>query len=603
MAQLELFQDQRTMAGPDTDGSVVALEIRSVNRRELPKPICSILDDHRYILRLLKILESESRKVSVSSWPGSECMLSIMHYIQNHTDRYHHPKEELIFATMKFAGMRVRDTMHELMRQHEEMEQQADEIVALIKELDRGRSSSSVAELKQKIVYFCNSLKAHMLLEEERVFPYAYSDLSKSDWRKIDRKIAPIIDPVFGPIKSSLYAEIFERYVAHTVSVSRGVVPVGLIENVAGFAEKFLSQSASTAKKLFPALNKRGGDHISQFSSSAQSVHISSDADSESYSRGDLKYDSRARISWQASLTNLLLRVAIKPYLGRARPGGMQRVGSSGNSAFQPPGDIITTEVDSDQFEARWILPEPAYASVKRTLLYLPGGGFIFPASAFHCRLVKQLAEKLEVRGMLVHYRLAPEYPFPAGLEDAVAAYRYLLEEQGVAPEDIILAGDSAGGGLTLSLLLSIREQGLPMPSCATVFSPFTDLSFSSPSMRYNKFRDPLLPSGSEISSFDVYARDVPSTHPLVSPLFGSFEDFPPILAQVSSTETLLDDTLRLARKARSQDVKFEVEVWQGLPHVFQLLSFLPESAHAIENAVDFIKKQMDFRTAGVLVI
>jgi len=111
-----------------------------------------------------------------------------------------------------------------------------------------------------------------------------------------------------------------------------------------------------------------------------------------------------------------------------------------------------------------------------------------------------------------------------------------------------------------------------------------------------------MLPSGADENSYGTYAGDVSSEHPLVSPLFGSFEEFPPILAQVSSTETLLDDTLRIARKARSQDVKFDVEVWQGLPHVFQLMGFLPESALALDNAASFIRKQMDLR-AGVLVL
>ncbi|RZV49420.1 MAG: steryl acetyl hydrolase, partial [Pseudomonadales bacterium] len=178
------------------------------------------------------------------------------------------------------------------------------------------------------------------------------------------------------------------------------------------------------------------------------------------------------------------------------------------------------------------------------------------------------------------------------GLEDAVAAYRHLLEVEGVAPEEIMIAGDSAGGGLSLSLLLSIREQGLPMPLCACLFSPFTDASLSSPSLKYNRWLDPLLPAG-RMSSMSVYFGDTPLDHPLISPVNASYEDFPPILAQVSSTETLLDDTLRTARRAREQDAKFEVEVWQGMPHVFQIFGFLPEAGEAQTHAVEFIRKQM----------
>jgi acetyl esterase/lipase len=227
--------------------------------------------------------------------------------------------------------------------------------------------------------------------------------------------------------------------------------------------------------------------------------------------------------------------------------------------------------------------------------LYLPGGGFVFPASSFHYKVLNEMAGQLHARGMMVNYRLAPEYPFPAGLEDAVAAYRYLVEEQGVPPNEIVIAGDSAGGGLSLSLLLSIREQGLPMPLCACVFSPFTDISFSSPSMKYNRWLDPMLPTGERMSSLEIYVGDTPVDHPLVSPVHASYEGFPPILAQVSSTETLLDDTLRAARNARAQDAKFEVEVWHGMPHVFQIIPYLPESRRALRHAVEFIKKQMPY--------
>jgi acetyl esterase/lipase len=192
----------------------------------------------------------------------------------------------------------------------------------------------------------------------------------------------------------------------------------------------------------------------------------------------------------------------------------------------------------------------------------------------------------------MVDYRLAPEHPFPASVEDALAAYSHLLD-RGIEPREIAIAGDSAGGGLTLSLLLALRDARLPMPACAACLSPFVDVSLSGPSHEFNRWRDSLLP-GFSADAIRHYTGDTSPDHPLLSPVFGDFAGFPPLLIQVSSSEILLDDSLRVARKARAQGVPVELEVWDSLPHAWQVFAFIPESRIALRDVAAFFTRQFD---------
>jgi acetyl esterase/lipase len=207
--------------------------------------------------------------------------------------------------------------------------------------------------------------------------------------------------------------------------------------------------------------------------------------------------------------------------------------------------------------------------------------------------MLSQLAREAHCRGLLVNYRLAPEHPFPAGLEDAISAYRYLLDS-GLSSDEIVVAGDSAGGGLTLSLLLALRDEGLPLPAAGAIISAMADLSFSTQSRLSNRWRDPLLSARRRTQDFNLYTGDTPLNDPLLSPIFGSFHGLPPLLAQVGGTEILLDDTLRVARKARAQGVDIEVEIWEGLPHDWHLFSFLPESTQALSRIAGFLRAHLD---------
>ena len=186
-------------------------------------------------------------------------------------------------------------------------------------------------------------------------------------------------------------------------------------------------------------------------------------------------------------------------------------------------------------------------------------------------------------------YRLAPEDPFPSGFEDCVEAYNHLLDT-GHDPKDIVLAGDSAGGNMVLSVLLYLRDKGIPLPACGIMLSALLDLTFTGESRFTNARRDPMLPNGGKELIQQMYHPDVADDCPYVSPLFGDFTGLPPLLGQVGSIEILRDDTVRAADRAKAAGVPFRMEVWPGLPHVWQLIDFIPESSEAISHIVAFIQ-------------
>lgn len=295
--------------------------------------------------------------------------------------------------------------------------------------------------------------------------------------------------------------------------------------------------------------------------------------------------------SWQAQAITLPLRLWVKRqlhkgdlYSWRSRLDKLPPF--SGRRARAVC--IEATQIDGVRVE--WI--EPRKGSTTRTLLLLPGGGFVFPATPMHRAFAAALSVALEARTLLVHYRVAPEHPFPAGLDDCLAAYRYLLSE-GVDPQRIVIAGESAGGGLTLSLLLAVKAAGLPLPGAAVAISALADLTYSGESRRYNRLRDPILPVHRSIDLNEIYLGDTNPSHPLVSPVYGDFEGMPPMLIQVGSTEILLDDSLRVAASARAKAVSVQVEVWREMPHGWHLVSMIPETARAIEHIASFVRKHV----------
>ncbi len=247
-----------------------------------------------------------------------------------------------------------------------------------------------------------------------------------------------------------------------------------------------------------------------------------------------------------------------------------------------------STAVRDPDIDARWIAPRNARDD--RVLLYLHGGAFMFRYPRTHAAMVAPWCEALGARALMVDYRLAPEFPFPAAPDDCHAAYRWLLA-RGVAPRNIVVAGDSAGGNLTLATLHAIRSAGEPMPACAVLMSPVVDLTMSGATFVTHARRDPVFSLPQLIGIRNHYLAPEQMLDPRASPLFASFHGYPPLLIQAGSEEVLLDDAVRAAARAHAAGVAVELEIWRYMPHAFQVVRTLPQAAAAAERIVAFIAR------------
>ena len=230
--------------------------------------------------------------------------------------------------------------------------------------------------------------------------------------------------------------------------------------------------------------------------------------------------------------------------------------------------------------------------TVERTVYYLHGGGYVACSPKTHQGFTASLALAANARVLSLDYRLAPEDKFPAALEDAVSGYRLLLEKE--KPGNIVIGGDSAGGGLTAATLIALPERGLPMPAGAFLLSPWTDLAATGDSIVTNDPVDPML-SGKLVNKLaQLYYGEASPTDPLVSPLYGDLRGLPPLRIYVGDTEILLDDARRLAERAKQQGVTVDLRVWNKMPHVWPIfVAFgIPESKAAFGEIVEFIKER-----------
>lgn len=259
--------------------------------------------------------------------------------------------------------------------------------------------------------------------------------------------------------------------------------------------------------------------------------------------------------------------------------------------AWRCPSGYIYELIDAGEFVMEYLQPEQAVTG--RVILQLHGGGYIGPMKNIYRRFAVRYSKLSYGADVLSpDYRVAPEHPFPAALEDAAFAYRWLLEEKGYRPEQIVVAGDSAGGGLALALCLYARDQGLPLPGGVVLMSPWTDVTLSGPSYETNYERDPLFGNSRENMLYQCsYIGDADPANPYLSPLFGDFSGFPPMLVQVGDYEVLLDDSRELARRAREAGVKVRCSVYDGMFHVFQMgLDLIPESREAWEEVGEYLR-------------
>ena len=247
--------------------------------------------------------------------------------------------------------------------------------------------------------------------------------------------------------------------------------------------------------------------------------------------------------------------------------------------------------VDVGGIKAEWITaPE---AQQDRVVLYLHGGGYVFGSINSHRDVCERLSRAAKARVLAIEYRLAPEHPFPAGIDDAVAAYRWLLK-QGLSAKRIAIAGDSAGGGLSVSTLLALKQAGDPLPACATLMSPWVDHELTGDSMTSKGAEDPMIkkPMVAVMSATYIPSGDL--SNPLISPLNADLTGLPPLMIHVGTREVLLDDSVRLAARAKKAGVEVELKAWEGHVHVFQIFaSGVKDGETSLQELGAFIRKHI----------
>jgi epsilon-lactone hydrolase len=258
---------------------------------------------------------------------------------------------------------------------------------------------------------------------------------------------------------------------------------------------------------------------------------------------------------------------------------------------FVPDSDLQFKPVDADGVPAEWCIPPDVRSC--GTLLYLHGGGYCIASIRDYREFAGRLAKATRCRVLSVEYRLAPEHPFPAALNDAIRAYRWLRASQ--PGQDIIIGGDSAGGGLSMSLLISLRDAGEHLPCGAILISPSTDLAKEGASMQSRAAVDPIVTPETTQRYAKAYAGERSVKEPLISPLYADLAKLPPLLILVGDCERLLDDSTRLAEKARAAGTQVRIEIWNEMVHIWPFFAaLLPEGRAAIERMAEFVDERLE---------
>ncbi len=262
-----------------------------------------------------------------------------------------------------------------------------------------------------------------------------------------------------------------------------------------------------------------------------------------------------------------------------------------GDRLHPVPDDVLVTDVTAGGVPAHW-LAAPG-TDPGRVLLFLHGGGYELGSVRSDGELAARLGRASGMRVLFPEYRLAPEHPFPAAIDDVLAAYRWLRTSPDVSLGSLAVAGDSAGGGLAVALLVATRDAGEPRPAAAVLMSPTVDLTSSGASMSERADQDPIsTPAMLRQFAAEYLAGADPKT-PLASPLFASLSGLPPLLIQVGTADLLLSDSERLAAAAAEAGVDVTLQIGQGLPHVYQLLLGTPEAAQATEHIGTFLRARV----------
>ncbi len=266
------------------------------------------------------------------------------------------------------------------------------------------------------------------------------------------------------------------------------------------------------------------------------------------------------------------------------------RIDEFARRGIRLPKGVTTRTVEAGGVHSEWI--EPIGIDPLKTVIYFHGGGYCICSLDTHRGLAARIALASRSRVLLVDYRLAPENPFPAALKDALSVYRWLLE-QGLPPKKIVVGGDSAGGGLTLSTAISLRDHSEPLPAALFLLSPWTDLTFSGETIESRRLVDPIFGRGFGSQFSPAYAGSQDRAHPLISPLFADLHSLPPTYIQVGNDEILLSDSTRLKDRMRTAGTDVQIEIWRNVWHVFQLFApYIPEAQVAIDRIGAFIQSK-----------
>ncbi len=296
--------------------------------------------------------------------------------------------------------------------------------------------------------------------------------------------------------------------------------------------------------------------------------------------------------SIQSHITRFVIRKFVAPNLmDPALPISEQRKKLSNMQKLSVmPLGVTTQKLTVAGLKGLWITPKNC--DQDRVILYLHGGGYNIGSIESHKEMAARLAKSAKAKILLIDYRLAPEHPYPAALNDAKRAYRWLLES-GNQAKDICIAGDSAGGGLTLATAIALRNDKIEMPACLCTFSPWTDVAMTGETMQESTY-DPMLNVSWIKQMADGYSQGKDLSEPTLSPLYDSFSALPPMLIHVGSDELLLSDSTRFAKRAKAAGVDVDIEVWPRMWHVWHLhAGFMPESKQAISDAGAYIAKKI----------
>ena len=296
--------------------------------------------------------------------------------------------------------------------------------------------------------------------------------------------------------------------------------------------------------------------------------------------------------SFQHLLLKQFLTAAAAPLARRKPSVGAMRLAMEVGSLFQfMPWHVHLESLWLDKrLEAEWLRPRAAHPT--RVLLYLHGGGYVLGSLNTHRSLVGSLAQRCGLNVLTINYRKAPDHPFPAALDDAKRAYRWLLR-QGHQPRNIVVAGDSAGGGLALALLLALRDAGEAAPAAGVGLSPWTDLTLPIAALRRVAREEGLLLEALQMRTWGpLYAHKTALTHPSLSPAQAELHGLPPLLIQVSTAEVLYDEVLRFVDKARAAGVATTLQPFEGLVHWWHLFwRVVPEARQALDQVAAFLEQ------------